>query len=100
MNVAAEMRLILIEAAEPRGPQETIRAAILRASRVLGLRYARARALWYGDARVRVRAEEADALRVARRALAAQRIARLQAKLAEEQALLDGLNRKIGGMNW
>ena len=78
--VAAEMRSIVVEAAWPAEPGESVKAAILRASRRLKLGYSRARAYWYEQVRL-VPAEEADRLRAARAALRAERLARLDAEM-------------------
>ena len=79
--VASEMRGIVVEASWPAEPGESVKAAILRASRRLHLGYARARAYWYDQVRM-VPAEEADRLRAIRDQLLAERLARLDAEAA------------------
>lgn len=83
-----DARAIVRDAAEPRPPADSVKAAIGRAARRLGLDWGRARSLWYADARVRLSAAEAERLR---RAHAARQVARLTelradiALLAQEQ---------------
>jgi hypothetical protein len=84
-----EMRHIVRCAAEPAAPGESVKAAIGRAARRLALDWGRARSLWYGDARVRVSADEADRLRRLHQARQSARLAELRADLAlleQEQA--------------
>ena len=76
-----------------------MQAAIGRAARRLRLGYGRARALWYGDRRVAVRAEEADRLRALHHARQEVRMAELQAELAlmrQRHAALGAKLRQIG----
>jgi hypothetical protein len=80
-TVPEEIQRIVRQAAEPAAPGESVKAAIGRAARLLGLPYARARAHWYGLARL-IPAEEADALRLARIQLIRERAVRLRAELA------------------
>lgn len=77
--VTAELRSIVIEASWPAEPGESVKAAIGRAARKLSLSYARTRAYWYDLVKM-VPAEEADALRAARRQLRRDRLARLDAE--------------------
>jgi hypothetical protein len=84
-TVPEEAQQIVREAAEPAVPGESVKAAIGRAARALGLSYARARGHWYRQARL-IPAEEADALRLARIHLIRERAARLRAELAALEA--------------
>ena len=67
------------EAAEPAMPGESVKAAINRAARALHMPYARARAHWYGLARM-VPAEEYLTARARRQAVLQQRIDAMQAE--------------------
>ncbi len=87
--VAAEMRAIVMEAAWPSVPGESVGAAIQRAARRLHLGYSRVRAYWYSQVRL-VPAEEADRLRAVQVALMAERLARLDAEAALIRARLGG----------
>ncbi|EHM01403.1 hypothetical protein HMPREF9946_02142 [Acetobacteraceae bacterium AT-5844] len=98
-TVPEEIQQIVRQAAEPSQAGESVKAAIGRAARSLGLSYSRARAHWYGLARM-VPAEEADALRRARIQLIRERAARLRAELLaleiKERAHELGLAEGIG----
>ncbi len=85
--VAVEMRGIVLEAAWPPVPGESVGAAIGRAARRLHLGYARVRAYWYNQVRL-VPAEEADRLRTAQRTLLAERLHRMEAEAATLRARL------------
>ena len=85
--VASEMRGIVMEAAWPPVPGETVGAAIGRAARRLQLGYSRVRAYWYGQVRL-VPAEEADRLRAVQRALLAERLHRMEVEAATLRARL------------
>lgn len=78
--VTAELRSIVIEAAWPSEPGESVKAAIGRAARRLRLTHARTRAYWYDLVRL-VPAEEADHLRNMREALRRERLIRLDAEM-------------------
>jgi hypothetical protein len=60
-DVVAELRAIARRAAEPCDAGDSVKAAIGRAARRLGLSYRRARSFWYGQGSPR--AAEADRLR-------------------------------------
>lgn len=98
-TVPDEIRAIVRSAAEPCPPGDSVKGAISRAARALGLSYSRARAHWYGLARL-IPAEEADALREARIQLIRDRAARLRAELvaleAEEKSHDMGLAQGFG----
>jgi hypothetical protein len=81
-EATGEFSAIVREAAEPREAGDSVKAAIGRAARRLGLSHGRARGLWYGDARVAVRADEADRLRAAYLARLGARDAELRAEIA------------------
>lgn len=93
-----DMHRMVREAAEPAAPGEGVKAAIGRAARRLGLRYSRARAHWYREARS-VPADEWIAAQQARLRLRRERAERLRAELAAletehgitAQALLGGV---------
>ena len=87
--VAREMRSIVVEAAWPPVPGESVGAAIGRAARRLQLGYSRVRAYWYNQVRL-VPAEETDRLRAAQRALLAERLSRMEAEAATLRARLGG----------
>lgn len=78
--VALEMQRIVREAAEPWSPGDSVKAAIGRAARALGLPFRRARTFWYASP-CAVRAEEADQLRARDRALVEERLRRLEAEI-------------------
>src|SRR5258705_13259522 len=59
-----EAKALVQRCAEPRLAGDQVKAAILRASRRLGLSFNRTKDIWYGDAR-RIDAEEMDMLRQA-----------------------------------
>jgi len=86
--VAIEMQSITRRAAEPWLPGDSVKAAIGRAARALGIGYRRARSFWYCE-NVSVRAFEADQLRSAELAMLAQRQRRLTHELATIRARLD-----------
>lgn len=71
MNPSAEASHLIRYAAEPRPVGDSVKAAITRAARRVGLGYERAKSLWYSEAR-RVDASEMDRLR----AVAAERAAK------------------------
>lgn len=71
MNPSAEASHLIRYAAEPRPVGDSVKAAITRAARRVGLGYERAKSLWYAEAR-RVDASEMDRLR----AVAAERAAK------------------------
>ena len=81
-----EMRGIVRAAAVPSRPGESVKAAIGRAARALALDWGRARSLWYGDARVAVRADEADRLRRLHQMRQTVRLAELRAEIAAHEA--------------
>jgi hypothetical protein len=92
MPVALEMLAIVREAAEPSQPGESVKAAIGRAARRLGLSFARVHGIWYGRAR-QITAEEADTLRRRRAELARARLSYLQAQIDAQQALITAMER-------
>ena len=71
MNPTVEASELIRRAAEPRPVGDSVKAAITRAARRVGLGYERAKAIWYAEAR-RVDASEMDRLR----AVAAERARR------------------------
>ena len=87
--VASEMRGIVLEAAWPPVPGESVGAAMGRAARRLQLGYSRVRAYWYNQVRL-VPAEEADRLRAAQRALLSERLRRMEVEAATIRARLGG----------
>ena len=95
-TIANEMQAITRHAAEPWLPGESVKAAIGRAARTLGIGYRRARSFWYGEA-VAVRAIEADRMRAAELALLAQRHRRLMLELAAIKARLDAADEAEAG---
>lgn len=62
MSACAEAASLLRSVAEPRPVGDTIKEAINRAARRVGLRPSRAEDIWRGEARS-IRAEEMDAIR-------------------------------------
>jgi len=88
VDITVEMQAITRRAAEPLLPGDSVKAAILRASRTLGIGYRRAWSFWYGES-VSVRAIEADRMRAAELLLLAQRSRRLAQELASIRARLD-----------
>lgn len=62
MSSVAEASTLIRRAAEPRPVGDSVKAAIRRAARRIGLSFTRAKDIWYGDAR-RIDAHEMDALR-------------------------------------
>lgn len=91
MPVTVEMAGIIRDAAQPGQPGESVKAAIGRAARRLNLGYSRARAIWYGQARM-IGAEEADRLRARRRDIARQRLALLQAEIDRQNSIIQGMD--------
>jgi hypothetical protein len=79
------MHALVRDAAWPGEPGESVKAAIRRASRRLGLAYSRAHQHWYGRART-VPAAEWIAAQDAQRMLRRDRAARLRAELAALEA--------------
>jgi hypothetical protein len=96
LEITAEMRSIVHAAAEPWQPGEHVKAAILRASRKLGIGYRRTRSFWYAQP-VRVRADEADRLRAVELRLLAERQRRLARELQVIRARLDGHHETTRG---
>lgn len=96
--VLGELRARVREAAEPAVPGERVGAAILRASRNLGIAYSRARAHWYGLARS-APAWEADQIRAAYHRWLDAREAQLDGQLetlrARRMALREGEDRAV-----
>jgi hypothetical protein len=73
-----EAQTLVRRCAEPRPPGDSVKAAVRRASRRLGIPFSRTRDIWYGDAR-RIDAEEMDRLRqVAEKAELAQAVAGIE----------------------
>lgn len=91
MPVTLEMASIMRDAAQPGVPGESVKAAIGRAARRLGLPYERARAIWYGQARM-IRAEEADRLRARRIEIARQRLGLLQREIDQQNRIIQGMD--------
>jgi hypothetical protein len=94
--IANEMQSITRRAAEPWLPGDSVKAAIGRASRALGIGYRRARSFWYGET-VAVRAIEADRMRAAELALLTQRQLRLVQELAAIGARLNAADQPMVG---
>jgi hypothetical protein len=93
--VHREMQAIVRLAAEPRPAADSLVAALLRASRALGISYRRTVSFWYGyTERVRVSPEEAAKLRAERDRLLRLRLARLEQELAELRLLLNEAERR------
>jgi hypothetical protein len=73
-----EARTLVRRCAEPRPANDSIKAAIRRASQRLGIPFSRVRDIWYGDAR-RIDADEMDMLRQeAEKAELAQAVAAIE----------------------
>ena len=87
-TTVSEMQRIVRSAAEPAVPGESVKAALGRAARRLGLGYRRARTFWYGDA-CSVRAWEADRLRTLQLRLIEERLQRLDHERAMLRAQLE-----------
>jgi len=96
LTIAVEMQAITRRAAEPWLPGDSVKAAIGRASRALGIGHRRARSFWYGEAAA-VRAVEADRMRAAELLLLAQRERRLEHELAAIKARLDAADEATAG---
>jgi hypothetical protein len=105
--IASEMQSITRNAAGPWQPGDSVKAAIGRAARTLGIGYRRARSFWYGES-VAIRATEADRMRAAERALLAEReryltheltIIKARRDAADEAAAVGAavLARHVGG---
>jgi hypothetical protein len=94
--LTVEMQAITRHAAEPWLPGDSVKAAIGRAARALGIGYRRARSFWYGES-VAVRAIEADRLRAAAALLLTQRRQRLEQELAAIRAMLNASDEKAAG---
>jgi hypothetical protein len=95
-SIAHEMQSITRRAAEPWQPGDSVKAAIGRAARTLGIGYRRARSFWYGES-VAVRAIEADQMRAADSLALTQRRQRLEHELAAIKARLKGADEKEAG---
>ena len=94
--IVHEMQSITRRAAEPWQPGDSVKAAIGRAARTLGIGYRRARSFWYGES-VAVRAIEADQMRAAEALLLTRRRQRLEHELAAIKARLNGADEKEAG---
>lgn len=91
--VVLEMRAIVRRAGEPWQPGDSVKAALRRAARKLGLSYRRTKTFWYGEP-CSVRAVEADRLRAVDLALLREQRNRLEADLNLTEARL---NAREGG---
>jgi hypothetical protein len=91
--IASEMQAITRNAAGPWQPGDSVKAAIGRAARTLGIGYRRARSFWYGE-QVAVRAFEADRMRAAETLLLGERQRRLEHELAAIRARLDAADQE------
>ena len=89
--VVGELRAIVRMAGGRVDDKRNVKAAIARAALRLGLSYRRARALWYADPSVAVRAAEADRLRAARPDLLREQRQQLLAEAAALGRALDAL---------
>ena len=116
MTAIVEASILIRQVAEPRPVGDSVKAAIVRASRRLGFGFSRTKTIWYGEA-FRINAEEMDALRraTARRkreevahaeaVVAIDRLVALREALASTDpdfnrpliAALDDAIRKMGG---
>ena len=96
LTVALEMQAITRRAAEPWLPGDSVKAAIGRASRALGIGHRRARSFWYGEAAA-VRAVEADRMRAAEALLLTKRRQQLEHELAAIKARLDAADEAEAG---
>jgi hypothetical protein len=94
--IASEMQSITRNAAGPWQPGDSVKAAIGRAARALGINYRRARSFWYGES-VAVRATEADRMRAAETLMLKQRRQRLEQELATIKAKLDAADQAEAG---
>lgn len=92
LAIATEMQAITRGAAGPWLPGDSVKAAIGRAARTLGIGYRRARSFWYGEP-VSVRAIEADRMRAAELRLLSHRQRRLMQELAAIRARLDAADQ-------
>lgn len=91
-TLLTEMQAIVRFAAEPRPVTDSIKGAIRRASRALGISYRRSRSFWYGCDRAKVTEAEAARLRAERDRLLALRIECLDRELAELRAEMGRLD--------
>jgi hypothetical protein len=84
----AEMQQILHLAAEPLRPRDNAKSRLARATIALRLAPRRAYALWYGEERMLIRAEEAARLRAEKVRLYQLRLVRLRREIAETERFL------------
>jgi hypothetical protein len=84
----AEMQQILHLAAEPLRPRDNAKSRLARAAVALRLAPRRAYALWYGEERMLIRAEEAARLRAEQVRLYQLRLCRLRREIAETERFL------------
>jgi hypothetical protein len=84
----AEMQQILHLAAEPLRPRDNAKSRLARAAVALRLAPRRAYALWYGEERMLIRAEEAARLRAEKVRLYQLRLVRLRREIAETERFL------------
>ena len=107
-TVLLDMKRITRYAAEPRPAGDSVKAAIGRAARTLGLTYRRAYSFWHAAEGTAVRAEEADKVRQAElRLMARERIqlgvrlewieARFNAREAGEHGAREAMADPQGG---
>lgn len=89
--IRSEMQTIVRSAAEPWSPGDSVKAAVQRASRKIGLPYRRIRSFWYAQADAW--AHEADRLRAWRVLAEHQQEQRLRDELHALQARLGRLRR-------
>lgn len=94
-QLAAEMVEIVRLAAEPRPVADSVKGAINRAARALGITYRRTTSLWYGRTeRVRVTKAEVERLRLEHTRLLALRLERLERESVELKRLLNEAERR------
>lgn len=106
MSALMEARDLLRSLAEPAPAGAHIKGLIRIASRLADISFGRATAIWYGDERVVIRAEEMDALRRAVAQQKRQEVAKRAGKendsagndLRELVERIDGLERTISAL--
>jgi hypothetical protein len=80
MSAIVEASILIRQVAEPRPVGDSVKAAIVRASRRLGFGFSRTKTIWYGEA-FRINAEEMDVLRKAAKRRHVEQIARAEASV-------------------
>jgi len=91
-NVTCEMQSIVRRAAMPWTPGMSVKEAIGRAARTLGINHRRATSFWYGS-KTQVLADEADTLRAWHRNWLATQRERMESEIRQFDLALENMEQ-------